>query len=276
MRSNEGVSALLIAAMALLLLCLLAVGCGGSSTEDSGSPTSSPTISVNSTPTPTPEPDDEPYPEGAKGYAISWPQCGALLPDEPYDFGIVGVTNGVAFTDNPCFEQEYDWAERGKYHPAIYMNTNFAAEDASYPECEDESCAAYHYGWDSAGAAYDFADSFDAVAPVWWLDVQIVSEWSEDLDLNAQSIQGAMDFLEGRGIRVGISSTGFQWASVTGGVRHELSVWDASALDVGQAVEFCGGEKDFGGGAAELIAYVEGYETVVACGPQRQSSSALQ
>ena len=51
--------------------------------------------------TPLPSPTPLTYPAGSSGYAISWPQCGATYPAEPFGFGIVGVTDGAAFTHNP-------------------------------------------------------------------------------------------------------------------------------------------------------------------------------
>lgn len=214
-----------------------------------------------STVTPTPSPPiAEPYPRGAVGFAISWPQCGAGYPEPPFAFGIIGVTNGSAMTRNPCFADEYRWAERGRYPPAIYLNTN-------YRETEDAN--PYHYGREVARLAYEYAEESNALASTWWLGVQIVSEWSDDPTLNAASIFGSATFLESKGIRVGISSTSYQWAMVAGIAQHNRPVWDASASDVDEATAFCDGGKDFGGGPTELIAWVDGYETVLACGVVR-------
>lgn len=238
-----------------------------------GTPTP-PTFSPTS-PTPTP-PDTEPYPASSEGFAISWPQCGALYPDSPYDFGIVGITDGRAFTHNPCFADEYRWAERARYHPSIYMNTNYIESEALESEAPESNrsaacarsprCLAYQYGWASAEDAYDYAADNHALAPVWWLDVQIASDWSADQSLNARAIQGAGDFLRSHDIRVGISSTSYQWAEVTGGSPHHLGIWDASALDADEAAQFCRDGKDFAGGSTEQIAYVGTFETVLACG----------
>jgi len=247
----------------LLALSACAIGCA----TTAGAPRST------STPAPTPSPtplDTSAYPAGSVGYAISWPQCRGPYPDEPFDFGIIGVTNGQAFTRNPCFADEYRWAQRGRYHPSIYMNTNYDETIPATSDMEgcgaDASCRAYQYGRAMAEAAYEFAASVHGVAPVWWLDVQIVSVWSEDVTLNAASIRGAGEFLRSKGIRVGISSTSFQWATVAGGAQHNLPVWDASALDADMAATFCAEGEDFGGGVTEQIAYVEQFETVVACG----------
>lgn len=220
-------------------------------------------------PTVTPDSAGEAYPAGSVGYAISWPQCGSRYPAQPFDFGIIGVTDGSALTHNPCFGGEYRWAKAGRYRPSIYMNTNLRKANLPSPNppgCDD-ACVAYQYGRDSAQNAYEYAASEHAVAPVWWLDVQIVSSWAADHTLNARAVEGAADFLVAKGIRVGISSTSYQWGYVAGDAQQDLPVWDASALGPNQAAEFCRDGKDFGGGRTEQIAWVDRYETVLACGP---------
>lgn len=249
----------------LLALSACAIGCATAA----NAPRSTSTPPASATPSPTPL-DRSAYPAGSVGYAISWPQCGGPYPDEPFDFGIIGVTNGQAFTENPCFADEYRWAEHGRYHPSIYMNTNYDESVQTLPDVQqcgaDAWCRAYQYGRAMAEEAYEYAASVHGVAAVWWLDVQIVSDWSEDVTLNAAAIRGAGDFLKSRGIRAGISSTSFQWVTVAGEAQHNMTIWDASALDADMAATFCREGKDFGGGGTEQIAYVEQFETVVACG----------
>ena len=262
----------MVAKAALLLLLaasVCAMGCRTRPTE-SQQPTSTGLLATATlAPTATPL-DVSAYPLGTVGYAISWPQCGGPYPGEPFEFGIIGVTNGEAFTRNPCFADEYRWAKRGRYHPSIYMNTNYDERpepSVAMQACGvDASCRAYQYGRATAEDAYEYAASVHGVAPVWWLDVQIVSVWSEDFSRNAESIRGATEFLQNKGIRVGISSTSFQWATVAGPALHNMPIWDASALDADMAATFCAEGKDFGGGRTEQIAYVEQFETVVACG----------
>ena len=71
--------------------------------------------------------------------------------------------------------------------------------------------------------------------------------------------------IEPKGIRVGISSTLYQWTTVAGFAQLHLPVWDASALSQEQAADFCRDGKDFGGGRTEQIAWVDRFETVLAC-----------
>lgn len=261
----------------LALLCALAAACGGgtaatpTATPEPPAPTATPSpVPVRRTPDPTP--DNSAYPAGSVGYAISWPQCGGPYPEPPFDFMIVGITGGKAFTRNPCYAEEYEWAKRGRYHPSVYMNLDYPAAAGaaivSGGPCDyPGGCEAYAYGYLAAADAYAYAASLYSVAPVWWLDVQIVSDWSPDPALNVQAVRGATDYLESQLKRVGISSTAFQWGSVAGDAQHRHPVWDAGALDAGQAADFCATGKDFGGGRTEQIAWVDTFETVLACGP---------
>ena len=66
-------------------------------------------------------PDSNPYIPHSRGYDISWPQCGGTYPAKPYDFGIVGVNDGLSYTTNPCFDSEWAWAGAGG---SVYLNVN--------------------------------------------------------------------------------------------------------------------------------------------------------
>src|SRR5690349_7115525 len=64
------------------------------------------------------------------GYDVSYPQCGRSMPAGA-TFGIVGVTNGLPFSANPCLATEWSWAAaRGA--PQLYMNTANPAPHSSF------------------------------------------------------------------------------------------------------------------------------------------------
>jgi hypothetical protein len=251
----------------------LSAGCtGGSHAAQPATPGAATSSEVEAAQTPA---SVWPHPTGAIGYAISWPQCGAALPRAPFQFGIVGVADGMALTTNPCLDREYAWAHAAPRYVGLYLNTNLAPGSNSdlaaelQKACADKgpACEAYLYGQVEGDRAFSMAAAAGATAPMWWLDVQIVSSWSEDVELNALSIRGAIDQLRSHGVRVGISSTPFQWHEVAGDYAPGLPGWVAGAADEQEAALFCDGRQDFGGGRTEQIAYVkDGFEMVRGCG----------
>src|SRR5262245_46140254 len=64
---------------------------------------------------------DDPYPRGKRGYDVSFPQCGDALPVR-FDFGIVGITGGRSFTQNPCLAEQFAWAESAALPAGLYVN----------------------------------------------------------------------------------------------------------------------------------------------------------
>src|SRR5262245_25925448 len=56
------------------------------------------------------------------GHDISWPQCDALagrtgppMPPADTQFVVIGLTNGLPFTENPCVAGQYQWvSDRSK------------------------------------------------------------------------------------------------------------------------------------------------------------------
>src|SRR5438270_3491969 len=77
---------------------------------------------------------------GRYGNDISWPQCGGAFPAKA-GFGIIGVTGGRPFTQNPCLAAEWQWALAAKGAPAYYMNLSNAG--AGDPAGYGASAAAY-------------------------------------------------------------------------------------------------------------------------------------
>ena len=125
---------------------------------------------------------------GRYGNDISWPQCGGAFPTQA-GFGIIGVTGGRPFTQNPCLAQEWQWALSNRGAPAYYMNI-------SDPGTADPS----GYGASAAAYALNYASSAtgasSAVNHVWWIDVETANTWSSNQAANAALIQGALTYLK--------------------------------------------------------------------------------
>jgi hypothetical protein len=197
------------------------------------------------------------YTAGAAGYDISWPQCGGAYPATPFGFGIVGVADGRANTQNPCLASEYAWAQQGMAAaPSVYLNLNYGTIRGSCAR-HDLVCQAYNYGYGAAQNARSYAAGQSVVASVWWLDVETGNTWSKTTSLNAEVIKGASDFLHAQGMTVGVYSTPYQWGVIAGSYSPELPNWTAGAPSSDPA-SYCDASHAFGGGTVWLAQYANG------------------
>lgn len=217
---------------------------------------------------------------GTVGHDISWPQCGRAFP-QGSAFGIVGVTGGRPYTENPCLAAQYAWAKTTPGGAGFYLNTsnpgtastlvNWYAQKSPDPSCAPgkEAACAYNYGFNSAARAVSYAQSqtgTSANAP-WWLDVETANSWSDsDLGANVASIKGSLDFLQRvPGVVVGIYSTKWQWTKITGGAQFALPNWIAGARDLNDAKARCSPAFSATGGPVVLNQFVAGYDHNYAC-----------
>jgi hypothetical protein len=242
-----------------------------STTSTTTSTTTTTTTTSPTTTTTLPPPGPRPT---VGGNDISWPQCSRPYPAKPA-FGIVGVGNGLAYSDNPCLADEYAWATRAPRAPGLYMNTaNPGAQSVHWTTpgprpcggASDDLGCAYNYGWNAASHAYAYATSQQAIAVEWWLDVEIANTWSTNLASNNADIQGMIDFLRSQSRTVGVYSTTYQWNQITGGTQIPVPNWVAGASNSSQAVTWCTPSRSFSGGAVTLVQYPAGsFDGDVAC-----------
>lgn len=205
-----------------------------------------------------------PYPAGGRGYDVSFPQCGMELPALPYAFGIVGVTGGFAFTENPCLKEQYAWAAKSG-HASVYINMKSPAgetiderDHGPAGDCtkDDTRCQAYNYGYKTAQHAFEYAAKQGVVNPAtWWLDIETESTWSDDTTMNAVVIRAAIDFFETKRAVVGIYSTAYQWSLIAGEYRPGLPNWVGGGSDLADARKLCA-TGAFGGGEVQLVQYL--------------------
>lgn len=225
-----------------------------------------------------------PAPPGSTGYDISWPQCPSSFPAGGA-FGIVGVTNGLAFSANPCLQNEYTWASGRPYAAGLYMNTgNPETASSNWPGragVGPRSCStadlsdpsnvncAYNYGVNAAIDALKVATA--NVGPAartlpWWLDVEIGNSWNGTSAANSSTVQGYIDYVRSQSTAtVGIYSTGYQWGQITAGYTVPSSPsnpaapdWLAGASSVSQAAGMCDPANSFSGGPVQLVQYPNG------------------
>jgi hypothetical protein len=172
------------------------------------------------------------------GNDISFPQCGRTFPTGQA-FGIVGVTGGLANTQNPCLgtysggprsTSELLWALESTGvtklpTAALYVNTaNPGPAVADWPKpstvnpngdpfgaCDgsDSQACAWQYGWNRAvqdvvwlGAAESQVGVPGTATYPWWLDVETANSWETGPGLanNVADLEGMVASLEASGV----------------------------------------------------------------------------
>jgi hypothetical protein len=182
-------------------------------------------------------------PPGSVGFDVSYPQC-ASTPPTGGAFGIVGLTDGLAFSANPCLSRQYAALSTTGYPTGLYVNTGNPGPSSSHwptsptttpakcvtPTDPDDPGCAYDYGWAAAANAVATAQAAGVTVSgrTWWLDVEQDNSWAPntgaaataaDHQANAADLQGEMDGLYANEVtQVGIYSTDLQWQEITGGL----------------------------------------------------------
>jgi hypothetical protein len=252
--------------------------------KDGDPPATSPTTAPQPAPAPQQSSGPASYPSGARGYDISWPQCGSALPASPYAVAVVGINDGRSFTTNPCLSGEAGWAGADRQdYINVQSPTAVDGTDSNGPagQCQagDDSCLAYNYGYNAAADSLSVASDQGAGAQMIWLDVETVGNcsssfptggagyWSCNGSLNARTIQGALDAIRSAGRRGGVYSTSYQWGVITGGYNPSngpIDEWLAGAQDQSS---WCSSAHEFGDGVARVLQVYppSQYDNDVAC-----------
>jgi hypothetical protein len=225
----------------------------------------------------------------ARGYDISYPQCGAAYPAKPA-FGIVGVNRGLVFSANPCLASQITWA--GGTRAQLYANTGNPGptQSSHWPTGQqapkvcatanpDTADCAYDYGWNAANDSYgDAAAAWASLglagspaASTWWLDVETSNSWRSTVALNVAALHGEVDALQARGVaagRIGFYSTTVQWGQITGPTSDFAAYpsWGAGAPSEKAAKNHCLSTPGFTGGRLALVQYpFSGFDADLAC-----------
>jgi hypothetical protein len=226
-------------------------------------------------------------PKPARGYDISYPQCGAAYPANPM-FAIVGVNGGRVFSGNSCLVSQLAWG--GDARAELYVNTGNPGPalssfwprgqttprfcDANNPDTAD---CAYDYGWNAAADSYTRTEQAYAArsiaanpnATAWWLDVETSNSWRSSTALNVAALQGGFDYLRSRGVtRLGFYSTTVQWGTITGGTKvfAPNPSWGAGAPSEKAAKQHCISTPGFTGGRLAMVQYpYAGFDANVRC-----------
>ena len=245
-------------------------------------------------------------PTVSTGNDVSWPQCAnktsvvGPLP-KGQAFAVVGVNDGLANGTNPCFAEEWQWAQGSsgttkQPRSAVYVNTanpglagswwptgNFAENDpVAVPVPSDynggtcdgtaSAACAYVYGWSKA---YDDVHGRGVTTPAglrWWLDVETGNSWSAtDLTANRADLEAMTKVFTDAGGSVGVYSTRYQYGRIVGTLASTsplfaLDSWLAGGSSLKGAQSLCTSAPLTAGSHVTLTQYVSGgFDSDVSC-----------
>jgi hypothetical protein len=182
----------------------------------------------------------DPYPRGATGYDISWPQCGGPYPAPPFSLAMVGIVGrDGAFSHNPCLASEVAWF--GSATVTVYVK--LSSPEFGQPRQGDTGpagtcaptdalCRSYNYGWNLISDSYRYASQQGVFSGLWWLDVEAPAGftrplWGANTVANSRVISGAINALTALGRQAGIYSNSYQWPLIAGTYAPLVPTWQA-------------------------------------------------
>ncbi len=213
------------------------------------------------------------------GADVSWPQCpkgmgipqrkahGAPMPTTAAGFVIIGLTNGPAFTPNPCLEAQVTWARNRGLMVAAYAVTSYPTPtglrryggQGPY-DGTTRLGALRNVGYQAALFNLRNLRSAGLPTPIVWVDVEplTIFEWSDDPRANAAVVQGTVKGYTDAGYRVGFYSTPLLWQRIVGDLRLRLPEWRAAGpTSRAEALRRCRADWSFQGGRGIFGQWVE-------------------
>lgn len=178
-----------------------------------------------------------------KGADIGWPNCpkGMGIPQRPTQgnpmpastarFVVLGLTNGPAFTPNPCLASQVQWARARHLWTGVYSVISYptAAQLQRYGGTGTLATRLKRVG--AAEARFNLATMRRAglpTAPLVWVDVEPVHgwPWSASTARNNAVLSGVIAAYQVAGLRVGLYSYRSGWNEITGGRQQPtMPVW---------------------------------------------------
>ncbi len=223
------------------------------------------------------------------GADISWPQCprgmgiperrtlGLPMPLPQARYVVIGLTNGPAFTDNPCLADQVTWVRDRGLMVGAYAVTSFpdaqtreAYGDRGPFDADQRHGALRNVGYQQARFNIATMRAAGLPAPLIWIDVEPVRdfEWSQDLSANAAVVQGAQRGYAEAGYATGVYSTPYLWQQVVGDLTlGDLPEWRAAGqTSRAEALARCAADASIQGGPAAIGQWLEaGRDQNVTC-----------
>jgi hypothetical protein len=216
-------------------------------------------------------------PPGTSVYGgdISWPNCprgmgtperrsqGLPMPTAGARFVVVGLTNGPAFSPNPCLRKQVAWAKARHLWIAAYSVVSYpdSARLARYGGTGPLTRRLQRVG--AAQAAFNLNTMRKAGlrVPLVWVDVEHVRgwAWSPDSRNNNALLNGMFAAHTAAGIRNGVYSYRYGWKEITGGrALPGVPVWATSGSNTRASAAARCSSRSFSGGPVLLAQWSDG------------------
>ena len=209
------------------------------------------------------------------GGDISWPNCpagtgiperiaqGLPMPTAAAKFVVVGLTNGPAFSPNPCLGKQVAWAKARHLWVGAYSVVSYpdAAQLALYGGTGPLARRLQRVG--AAQAAFNLSTMRKSGlrVPLIWVDVEHVRGWAWSAvaaDNNAV-VNGMFATYRAAGIRSGVYSYAYGWKEITGGrALPGTPVWATSGSNTRASAAARCSSRSFSGGPVWLAQWSDG------------------
>ena len=205
----------------------------------------------------------------AYGGDVSWPNCpkgmgiptrptlGLPMPTAAAQFVVLGLTNGPAYTPNPCLASQVAWVKARHLWAGAYAVASYplAWQVTRYGGSGTAPQRLYRAGFAQAKINVDNMHRAGLRPPMVWVDVEPVrsAPWSGKPAANNYVINGVVAGYRAAGLRVGFYSYASGWKQITGGRRAgTVPTWVPSGGDVRSGAEARCRQRSFSGGPVWL------------------------
>lgn len=159
---------------------------------------------------------------------------GLPLPKASAKFVVIGLTNGRAFTRNPCLATHVQVAKARGLPTSAYTMLSYPnrserrryGRTGPYPTKTLASRVA-NVGYAQAAAALDAMKAAGLDSPFVWIDVEprVERPWSPKVKRNRALIRGAVRAATDRGLGSGIYTYAVAWKAITQDMRLSVPLW---------------------------------------------------
>lgn len=181
-----------------------------------------------------------------RGGDLSWPQCpkgmgipgrrtqGQPLPWNTAKYWIFGLTNGRAWTKNPCLAWQLKAAKKRGVLASAYTMLSYPnkAERAKYSTKGPFGTSTYankiaNTGYSQTIYALNTMKAAGLKSPFVWIDVEPRSDraYSATDSRNRALIKGALRAIADRGLNAGIYTYANAWNDITSGMQIDVPLW---------------------------------------------------